>query len=910
MLTGCTTSKLKSQMLSFLCILSLCSSLSLSSVVAQTTVWSLLGLKDLEITSLVVDPSNPLLLYAGAGFNGFYRSQDGGATWNLSSMGLNGQHASTIAIDPVTPSRLYVGTGGGLYYSTNSGTSWTASNIIFTVNEVVVSPSRPATVYAATSVGVYRSDDSGQTWTLVGLQQSIVGALAIDPGNSSTVYAGGSSDGILRSADAGVTWSRADGGNIAGYVTSIAVNPTSPQIIYAGSSSGVYRSLDGGATFATTESAATLQATTSLVMNPADPSTIYASDGEAFLGLYRSVDGGLTWATDGLTSEHVRAVAFNPTGSPMYAGTNIGVYRSSRAPVISEQPLNQRVRPGRAVTLDVIAGAGGPVSYQWYRGESSDISQAIPGATARTYTTPPLNGDTAFWVRLGNAAGSTDSRTARVSIKGPYDVALDGFNSQGSFDNFGYTPGDAIPGASWEIFKRTFPATRMETANGQPTAGARAYFRGPTYRTVGGGNCFGMAAVSTLRYLDAPESVEREVLNPYFRRFTQVGDLPPTMQGNVRVGQSNVKDYIFLYQGRQNSVQIQGWLSRQAQATPAQTFDTIRQITQAGNVAILVFWYQYPDQQWAGHAVVAYGTSQSGNSALIAIYDPNWPGDSTRRLSVDLTPGQERWSYELWAGTIWSGQRDLRYLPVNMLSPAFVDLQGRQATPLLADEQGLTLAVEGEVDLLITDSQGRQFGTVDLEPTQEISGAARIVNVSFDPDNPGARSSEAYYLLAGQPYTVTVRLPTGDGPNLAASVPYTLTTFGDGSAMSIGGASLSGAANDTLVLSGAVRDATFTPATDGDYCQALTDEISAENSREYRACVIDGAGVGARFAIDEATGTFRVENVGGKAFNAAITTTQVGANPGSGSSSSTLPPGGSQVAPDPRSRVYLPLLAR
>jgi hypothetical protein len=156
---------------------------------------------------------------------------------------------------------------------------------------------------------------------------------------------------------------------------------------------------------------------------------------------------------------------------------------------------------------------------------------------------------------------------------------------------------------------------------------------------------------------------------------------------------------------------------------------------------------------------------------------------------------------------------------------------------------------------------------------------------------------------------VTVQLPASSGPALAASTAYTLTAFGDGSALAIGGTSLVGTQTDTLRLDGSVRDSAFTPASDGNYCQALTDEISDVNSREYRACVSDAVGVPASFSID-ATGAYRVRNAGARPINLALSTEQVGAFTGSDTVTEIVAPGQGVVAPEPLARLFLPLLRR
>ena len=59
-------------------------------------------------TPLVIDPIQPLRLYAGG--NGMFRSTDGGKTWSPINNGLAARFSLLMVIDPLTPTTLYVAT--------------------------------------------------------------------------------------------------------------------------------------------------------------------------------------------------------------------------------------------------------------------------------------------------------------------------------------------------------------------------------------------------------------------------------------------------------------------------------------------------------------------------------------------------------------------------------------------------------------------------------------------------------------------------------------------------------------------------------------------------------------------------------------------------------------------------------
>ncbi|HKQ08386.1 MAG TPA: hypothetical protein VJ464_24920 [Blastocatellia bacterium] len=83
-------------------------------------------LPDRSITSIKVDPVNPLAAYLTmSGFNAghAFKTTDGGATWSDISGNLPDVPANTVLIDPLDASAIYVGTDIGVFRSAG-GTSW------------------------------------------------------------------------------------------------------------------------------------------------------------------------------------------------------------------------------------------------------------------------------------------------------------------------------------------------------------------------------------------------------------------------------------------------------------------------------------------------------------------------------------------------------------------------------------------------------------------------------------------------------------------------------------------------------------------------------------------------------------------------------------------------------------------
>jgi uncharacterized protein (TIGR03437 family) len=208
------------------------------------------------IQSLVVDPSNSDIVYAGfVNGRGVYRSHNGAGTWEVANQGLTNLNVVSLAIHPANPSIVYAGTRGGIFRSASAGASWSLLSTGITPSALAIDPTDPARIYAATGgSGVYKSVDGGATWSSArsGLPAvSIVSSLVIDPATPTTIYAGlqsvNGSNGVYKSTNGGEDWSLIIGGMPVWPVLSLALDPVNPATVLAGTSGGgVYRTLDGG----------------------------------------------------------------------------------------------------------------------------------------------------------------------------------------------------------------------------------------------------------------------------------------------------------------------------------------------------------------------------------------------------------------------------------------------------------------------------------------------------------------------------------------------------------------------------------------------------------------------------------------------------------------------------------------
>jgi len=312
-----------------------------------------------RIVSIVIDPDEPAMVYAGTYGGGVFRSDDYGEVWNSVSTGTSSLlYTNCVAIDPADPAIVYAGANSGVYRSANHGTTWIEKATGLTnktTNCLAVSPSSSSVVYAGTNGGLWRSENSGDTWVKV-LSMKAYGssfdecakAVAIDPSDTETVYAGFYGFGVFRSKNGGDTWTQVIGGLTNLDITSLAISSHAPTVVYAGAyydsgaalppAAGVFRSDDSGASWNRVSSGLTeSNAVRCLAIDPSTPGTLYAG---TWYGVFHSDDSGASWLamSTGLTSttKDVRSLAVDPSEPKrLYAGTGHGAFKMEAVPALS-----------------------------------------------------------------------------------------------------------------------------------------------------------------------------------------------------------------------------------------------------------------------------------------------------------------------------------------------------------------------------------------------------------------------------------------------------------------------------------------------------------------------------------------------------------------------------------------------
>jgi photosystem II stability/assembly factor-like uncharacterized protein len=256
-----------------------------------------------------------------------------------------GGRIDDIAVVESNPNIVYIGVAsGGVWKTTNNGTTFEPvfdKEAVSTIGDIAIAPSDPSIVWVGSGEpnnrqssswgdGIYRSLDAGHTWKNMGLAATRhIGRIVINPRTPEVVYVAALGHlwgpnperGVYKTSDGGKTWSQVLKINDDTGVSDIAMDPESPDTLYAaayqrrrtpfgfnggGPGSAIYKSIDGGATWNKLVKGLPYEiggdvGRIGFDISRTHPNIVYALIQHEKGGVFRSEDKGETWKKMGDT---------------------------------------------------------------------------------------------------------------------------------------------------------------------------------------------------------------------------------------------------------------------------------------------------------------------------------------------------------------------------------------------------------------------------------------------------------------------------------------------------------------------------------------------------------------------------------------------------------------------------------
>ncbi len=298
---------------------------------AGISTFSVLGPNGGDVRDVAIDPKDKDRLYISTLDGQLFTSADAGKSWKL-FVNLNEPQliVDNVLVDVSDSNRIYASghrykSAGGFFYTTDRGATWKEAKDLAkeSIQAMAQSTYDPKTITVGALSGVWISKDSGVSWkkTDSASMPLNVNSMAVDPRNTSTIYAG-TSWRPYKSTDSGKSWNLIKTGMIDDSdIFAITINDEDPEHIIASACSGIYESFNGGAQWAKIQGIPSQsRRTRSIVQHPTKPGVIFAGTTEGF---WMSTNGGKSWSLTTQRNLEVNSVAVHPDAPDrIFIGTN------------------------------------------------------------------------------------------------------------------------------------------------------------------------------------------------------------------------------------------------------------------------------------------------------------------------------------------------------------------------------------------------------------------------------------------------------------------------------------------------------------------------------------------------------------------------------------------------------------
>jgi photosystem II stability/assembly factor-like uncharacterized protein len=261
-----------------------------------------------KINTMIIDPQDHAALYVGTPETGLLFSYNSGASWQSpQDTQLQSGSVTSVAVDYKDMCMFYVAMGSRLYKTETCGRkfikSYEETRSEITAKRVLVDWYNEGVVYLGLSNGdIMKSSDAGATWTKIKSLNKTITSMVISNGDSRIILIGTSS-GLWRTTDGGATWLDETDGlekfKNGENIFKIVQDKNGSTFLLA-SEYGLLRSSDGGDNWGSIKLLTSPNQVTvyGLTIDPNDPNIIYYATDDIF---YKSIDGGANWNIQKLT---------------------------------------------------------------------------------------------------------------------------------------------------------------------------------------------------------------------------------------------------------------------------------------------------------------------------------------------------------------------------------------------------------------------------------------------------------------------------------------------------------------------------------------------------------------------------------------------------------------------------------
>jgi photosystem II stability/assembly factor-like uncharacterized protein len=342
-----------------------------------------------------------------------------------------GGRVDDVAVVESNPTTFYVGmASAGILKTTNGGTTFETlftNEDVSSIGDITLAPSDPSTLYVGTGEpnnrqstswggGVYKSTDAGKTFQYMGLKETqYIGRIVVHPTNPEIAYVAAvgrlygpnKERGVYKTTDGGKTWVNVKFLDENTGVIDIAMDPESPNTLYAGSYQrrrtpfGYSGGGPGGGLFKTTDGGATWRKLTTGLPSTGDMGrigvTVFRRDPRIVMaliehrtefGVYRSEDKGETWvklSNSNPRPSYYSKIHIDPNNDQRIWVLGAQMYNSEDGGRTFRQNLVQRIHGdyhalwiNPANSDHVLAGSDGGIHQSFDRGRAWDHLNSVP----------------------------------------------------------------------------------------------------------------------------------------------------------------------------------------------------------------------------------------------------------------------------------------------------------------------------------------------------------------------------------------------------------------------------------------------------------------------------------------------------------------------------------------------------